>query len=173
MPTPSIQWTVQGADEFAQKLKAAKGHVDVHRIMTKSCLEVIAFSKKHRFIRASKTSAPAPGKLTSRTGGSGLMGSIRHEVKWRGREDILGIVGVPRQATGAKYARIHEEGGNIYPVKAKALRFQLFDGKWIVTRKVTMPARPYLEPALWGSEYKVRRTWEAEVDKGLQKAGLK
>ena len=45
------------------------------------------------------------------------------------------------------YARIHEFGGVITPKTAKALHFQI-DGHWVTTRSVTMPARPYVRPAL-------------------------
>lgn len=44
------------------------------------------------------------------------------------------------------YALIHELGGVIKPVRAKALVFEI-DGETIVTGQVTMPARPYLRPA--------------------------
>lgn len=42
------------------------------------------------------------------------------------------------------YAAIHQFGGVIRPVNAKALRFQLADGSFAVRKSVTMPARPYL-----------------------------
>lgn len=45
------------------------------------------------------------------------------------------------------YARIHELGGTIVPVKAQALKFQLPDGSFRVVKSVTIPARPYLRPA--------------------------
>jgi phage gpG-like protein len=45
------------------------------------------------------------------------------------------------------YARIHELGGTIKPKTAKALRFRLDDGTFVVVQQVTMPARPYLRPA--------------------------
>lgn len=46
------------------------------------------------------------------------------------------------------YAAIHEFGGLIRPVKAKALVFMGSDGKLVFTKVVYMPARPYLRPAL-------------------------
>lgn len=42
------------------------------------------------------------------------------------------------------YAAIHQFGGMIRPVNAKALRFQLASGGFAVVKSVTMPARPYL-----------------------------
>ncbi len=44
------------------------------------------------------------------------------------------------------YALIHELGGVIKPVKAKALSFEI-DGEFVTVKQVTMPARPYLRPA--------------------------
>lgn len=45
------------------------------------------------------------------------------------------------------YARIQEFGGTIRPRKAKLLHF-FIDGKEIFAKKVTLPARPYLKPAI-------------------------
>jgi len=46
------------------------------------------------------------------------------------------------------YAAIHEFGGVIRAVKAKALRFRTEDGAWHTVKAVTIPARPYARPAL-------------------------
>lgn len=48
---------------------------------------------------------------------------------------------------GVVYAKIHEFGGIISARNKPYLAFQI-DGKWIFTKKVHMPARPYLRPAL-------------------------
>ena len=45
------------------------------------------------------------------------------------------------------YAPIHEFGGVIVPVRAKYLTFKV-NWKRVRTKKVIMPARPYLWPAL-------------------------
>lgn len=45
------------------------------------------------------------------------------------------------------YGRIHELGGIIKPVFARALHF-VIDGVHVVTQIVHMPARPYLRPAV-------------------------
>jgi HK97 gp10 family phage protein len=52
------------------------------------------------------------------------------------------------------YGRIHELGGIIKPVTAKALHF-VIDGVHIVTQLVHMPARPYLRPAVDGHEKEI------------------
>jgi phage gpG-like protein len=57
---------------------------------------------------------------------------------------------------GVKYARIHEFGGIIRPKEATALRFQIGD-KWITTKKVTIPARPYLRPTLIRAHDKIMK----------------
>lgn len=46
-----------------------------------------------------------------------------------------------------RYARIHELGGVIVPVRAKALKFKLPDGSFRVVESVRIPARPFLRPA--------------------------
>ena len=46
-----------------------------------------------------------------------------------------------------KYARIHELGGIIEPKTKKALRFQI-GGEFITVKRVVIPARPYIKPAI-------------------------
>lgn len=50
--------------------------------------------------------------------------------------------------TNTIYAPIHEFGGVITPKTAKALVFQTEDGAWHTVNKVTIPARPYMRPAV-------------------------
>lgn len=45
------------------------------------------------------------------------------------------------------YAAIHEYGGDIYPVNKKFLAFKI-DGKWIFTKHVYIPPRPYFHPSI-------------------------
>lgn len=46
------------------------------------------------------------------------------------------------------YAAIHEFGGVILPTNGPYLVFMGKDGKLVFTKSVTMPARPYIRPAL-------------------------
>jgi phage gpG-like protein len=50
-------------------------------------------------------------------------------------------------STDAAYALIHELGGVIVPVRAKALAIPQPDGSVRLVKSVTIPARPYLRPA--------------------------
>ena len=62
------------------------------------------------------------------------------------REDSAGVVGT----WGVRkndYALIHELGGVIVPVRAKALAIPQADGSVRFVKSVTIPARPYLRPA--------------------------
>lgn len=73
-----------------------------------------------------------------------LEGSI--DIATYAREVPGGVEGVWGSQDVA-YARIHELGGVIVPVKAQALKFQLPDGSFRLVKSVTIPARPYLRPA--------------------------
>jgi len=63
-----------------------------------------------------------------------------------------------------KYALIHELGGTIVPVRAKALAIPQPDGSVRFVKKVTIPARPYLRPAADliypRLAANIRRAWE-------------
>lgn len=73
-----------------------------------------------------------------------LEGSIK--VAEFAREDGLGVVG-SWGSTDVRYALIHELGGVIVPVRAKALKIPMPDGSFRFVKSVTIPPRPYLRPA--------------------------
>lgn len=55
-------------------------------------------------------------------------------------------------ASNWEFAHVHQLGAVIRPKRAKALRFRLADGRWVFTKKVTIPARPFMgvRDELWG-----------------------
>lgn len=65
------------------------------------------------------------------------------DVPGEGMSDFAMAVG-----SGMIYARIHEYGGVIVPVHAQKLVFPHKDGGLAFVDSVTIPARPYLNPAL-------------------------
>ncbi len=68
----------------------------------------------------------------------------------------------------AIYGRIHELGGVIKPVHAQFLTFRLPDGQWVKTRRVVMPARPYMRPAFESMVPKIRKNFGNALRKALQ-----
>jgi len=62
------------------------------------------------------------------------------------REDGAGVVGT-WGSTDVRYALIHELGGVIVPVRAKALAIPQADGSVRFVKSVRIPPRPYLRPA--------------------------
>lgn len=89
--------------------------------------------------KEAKSSFDKPGHLKARSGH--LRRSIRSGIK----EKPLSIVGWI--FTDVIYGRINELGGIIRPKKGKYLKFQIA-GKWVMVKKVTIPAKPYLGPAI-------------------------
>lgn len=73
-----------------------------------------------------------------------LEGSIK--IAEFAREDAAGVVGT-WGSTDVRYALIHELGGVIVPVRAKALKIPQPDGSFRFVKSVRIPARPYLRPA--------------------------
>lgn len=73
-----------------------------------------------------------------------LTGNLRRSITMDMVGDKKAIVG-----SNLEYARIHDEGGIIYPKKSKYLRFQV-GGHWVTVKKVTIPkyrGQGYLTPA--------------------------
>lgn len=73
-----------------------------------------------------------------------LEGSIK--IADSARPDGTGVVGT-WGSTDVRYALIHELGGVIVPVRAKALKIPQPDGSFRLVKSVRIPARPYLRPA--------------------------
>jgi HK97 gp10 family phage protein len=61
-------------------------------------------------------------------------------VRREGKTVLAGVFGVV-------YAKIHEFGG-VIKARGKALVFKGEDGHLVITKQVTIPARPYLRPAV-------------------------
>jgi len=76
------------------------------------------------------------------TGGAGLGGSIQTVVS-KSNDKIAEVDVGPTVI----YGRIHELGGIILPVHAKMLSW-VDNGKRIFAKRVQIPARPYLRPAV-------------------------
>jgi HK97 gp10 family phage protein len=121
--------TVIGLEEFTgdlKKLSAAARHATIMDALEAGARVIQAYAQEN--VRNKLNKHPL-GFLTNSIG-----------VKREGNSVLVGAFGVI-------YAKIHEFGGVIVPRHAKALRFKV-DGQWIITKKVTIPARPYLRPAL-------------------------
>lgn len=92
------------------------------------------------YVRGSRKSNPP--SLLGRVSGR-LASSIASRVKGQGGT-IVGEIFTQRLV----YARIHEFGGVIVPRRAPFLVFRGREGNLVFTKKVTIPARPYIGRAL-------------------------
>jgi phage gpG-like protein len=88
-----------------------------------------------RYAKTEGFGAGGAKKLRVRTG------RLWNTIKGRSK----GLVGTLSADT--EYARIHEVGGEIVARKAAYLRFQV-SGKWVAVKRVRIPERPYLRPAI-------------------------
>lgn len=86
-----------------------------------------------------KSSFGKAGMIKARTGH--YRRSISTKVRDTGR-DVIGTL-----AGNVIYAAIHEFGGTIFPKKGKYLRFPI-NGSWVSVKKVVIPKRPLLAPAI-------------------------
>ena len=82
-------------------------------------------------------------KLSGRPGLKRKTGTLAKSISW----ELVGTNAV-QIGSNVTYAAIHEFGGVIKPRDKKYLRFKTEDGKWITTKRVTIPARPYFRPEI-------------------------
>lgn len=131
--------------------------------MAKSPLK-LTFNDKDLKRRLAKVDTAVKNEATSkglRAGSNYLIAQIKVNITDVGlidSGDLLNSVTEDDLHTGTKayvefgphkvYAAIHEFGGVILPTKGPYLWFIGKDGKLVRTKSVTMPARPYIRPAL-------------------------
>lgn len=105
-----------------------------------------------------KLSFNKSGNLKVRSGH--LRRSIKSDVEYK-RKTIIG-----RLWTNVIYAAIHEYGGVIVPVRARFLSFKI-NNTWITTKRVVMPKRPYLYPAIKNNLNTIEDIIIEEIDKEI------
>jgi HK97 gp10 family phage protein len=126
----SPAYIIDGLDEFTRdmrKMSAVARSATIMDALEAGASIIQAYAQDNA---RNKLNKHPTGNLTNSIG-----------IKREGKYVLAGVFGVI-------YAKIHEFGGVIRPVKAKALFFIDSDGYWNTVKKVTMPARPYLRPAL-------------------------
>ncbi len=140
---------VQGAEALINRLEhiASGKKSALARALTKAAIKIESSAKREGF-----TGRP---RLQSHAGSAGLAGSITHFVDASALRAVVG--------TNKIYARIHEFGGTIKPVRARMLAWQT-DGEWHFAKQVTIPPRPYLGPALKSNRPAVEKLMAGEVD---------
>lgn len=69
--------------------------------------------------------------------------------------------------TNVIYAAIHEFGGTIVARNAKALVFKTKDGIWHRVKSVTIPARPFMRPALDNGLPRIKEAMIAILEKWI------
>ena len=81
-------------------------------------------------------SGPRPKKLGH------ISGNLAQSVLFRVEESRVTV------GSNLPYAPVHEFGATIRAKRAPFLRFKTLDGKWHSVKSVTIPARPFLRPAI-------------------------
>ena len=96
-------------------------------------------------------------------------GNLRNSVSAAG--EITGTGAKSTITVGQKYAHIHEYGGTIVPKNGKMLRWQGPDGKYIFAKKVRIPERSYLRPAIKDNQEEILNKMSAQIENYLEGAG--
>jgi phage gpG-like protein len=97
---------------------------------------------------ASKKRFGTQGNLQVRTGR--LRNSIVGEAHQEDNDTYVGSIG-----TSVIYGPIHETGGVIRAKNGPYLKFRV-DGHWVSKKEVTIPARPFLRPAITENISRIR-----------------
>ena len=91
-------------------------------------------------------------------------GHLRRSIKTTVKEAYGKVIG--ELSSNVIYARIHEEGGVIKAKNVPYLRFKV-GGSWVRVKEVTMPARPFLEPAITENLAKIHKIITDTIAKEL------
>jgi len=145
--------TITGLDEFVRdlgKLSAVARSEKIMDSLEAGARVIQAYAQENA---RNKLNKHPLGNLTNSIG-------IRKE----GKFVLVGVFGVI-------YAKIHEFGGVIEARKKPFLAFQI-DGKWIFTKKVVIPARPYLRPAVDNHMGEIKQAI-ADALRGLLQAAIR
>lgn len=94
-------------------------------------------------------------------------GALRRSINSKVEDSGAQITAIVYQSGDVKYGKIHEFGGDIVPVKSQYLHFQGKDGNWVMTKRVHIPARPYMIPTLNEMEPHIVETLQLTVREGL------
>jgi phage gpG-like protein len=96
-------------------------------------------------------------------------GMLINSVSFSGQKVGKGAVATIR--VGQVYGKIHEYGGTIVPIRARMLHWVNEKGEDVFARKVTIPARPYMRPAIAESEDQVFDAMGRVIDSALKGSG--
>lgn len=135
-----ITLTIQGQDEMLTKLATVSDKSARRAIMDDFGSYLVA-EVQQRF----RTETGPDGEVWKKSkrveaeGGLTLSdtGHLKNFITHKASADTLEV------GTAVKYAAIHQFGGDIKPKKAKELYFMV-GGHLVKTKKVTIPARPFL-----------------------------
>ena len=155
-PNALFSISITGTEEMKALLRRSPRIVD--EVMRKS-MHWAVLAVKHE---ARKN---LDGKVlnTNKTEPNNLKNSLVTDVRGTGI-NIVGAVGSPKP-----YAKVHEQGWIIRPKKAGGwLVFQI-DGKWIKTKQVKIPKRPWLGPAFKSKRQAILRTFRDNTTIAFQK----
>lgn len=100
-------------------------------------------SQMRRALTAGGLIIEREAKINVRSQGLIESGRLRNSITTQAEDDSTVVVGV----FSLVYAAIHEFGGVITAKASEWLHFKLPNGDWVMTKSVTIPARPYLRPA--------------------------
>jgi phage gpG-like protein len=123
------------------KLSLQTDFAEVHRGLDGLGVEIKNINKK--ILRSLTTRAKTKVRQNFKQNLKTKSGAMAKTAYSSAKNNVAGWVGM-----GSPFAMVHEAGKKI-TAKGKFLAFKV-DGKWIRTKAVTIPARPFFYPAVNG-----------------------
>jgi phage virion morphogenesis protein len=135
-----IRMEFKGEDEVIKKLAAISSNETRADILNDFGTLMLSVTQGRFETETAPDGQPWQQSYRAREDGGQTLtdsGVLRNEVSYNHSAERLEV------GSATEYAAIHQYGGDIVPKNGKALVFKV-GGHVIVTKKVTMPARPFL-----------------------------
>lgn len=138
--------------------------VDVGRAIGKAGVKAMRRSMIHLadYIAEKKLHGQVLKVKTNRLRGS-IQKSAGSRISVTG-DSIEGKIG-----SNVVYAAIHEHGGVIKPKKTGGLLVFKVGGKWVKTKQVKIPKRPYMKPSLEEKKEDIQKYFSEDIQKEIDK----
>ena len=168
----TIDINTRGLKRAARKVDAVRRIETWRRAMTGALYDIVEISR-NEYLTGPRPKRLGVGEFRLRNSLRPDHPETRTRVLSANQGEVVGRVG-----TGVPYGKIHEYGTvgaggtlkDIVPRNAKALVFQV-RGKTVFAKRVAIPPRPFLRPAIRRARGKMRDRFAYELERAFEEQG--